>query len=134
MNIEIIDKSDLDQDQLDHIEERISDKCHENDIGPCNCWNTYANGLYAAIDRATNAIVALIEASGPVDAINPGWWVDSEYRGQGYGRAIVVELARFLKSRGYTGVGNIRIQTYRQQYDEASSKLKDIFINEFTRS
>ncbi len=134
MKIEIVNKTDLTQPQLDYINERISNKSHKNDIGPCTCWNTYASGLYAAIDKENGFIVALIEASGPDCAVNPGWWVDSKYRNKGYGKAVVVELANFLKKRGYNGVGDIRIQTYQGEYDQFSSKLKDTFIHKFTSS
>jgi GNAT superfamily N-acetyltransferase len=131
MRIEIIEKHNLSQSQLKYINERISLECHKNDIGPCTCWKTYANGLYAAIDMETNEVVALIEASGPNEAINPGWWVDSKCRGKGYGKAVVIELARYLKEQGYYGVGEIRVKTFRQEYDLASNKLKRAFISEF---
>lgn len=134
MKIEILRKQDLNQDQINHINERISEECHKNDIGPCTCWNTYANGMYAAIEKDSHEIVALIEASGPSHAVNPGWWVDSIFRGKGYGNVVVIELARYLKKQGYYGVGEIRIQTFQHEYDRASQKLKEVFINEFTSS
>jgi len=134
MKLKIVNKIDLTQSQIDHINERISDKSHENDVGPCTCWNKYANGLYAVIDTENGFIVALIEASGPDYAVNPGWWVDSRYRNKGYGKAVVIELAHFLRKCGYYGVGEICIQTYKEKYDQYSSKLKDIFINEFMSS
>ena len=91
----------------------------------------YTKGLYAAIDCENHKIVGLIEASGPKDAVNPGWWIDSKHRNKGYGKAIVIELAKVLKNLGYDGVADICIQTYKNEYDQASKKLKEIFIHEF---
>lgn len=51
MNIKIYKKQDLNADQLSYVDQRIPDDCHEDDTGPITCWNTYTNGLYAAIDQ-----------------------------------------------------------------------------------
>ena len=73
-------------------------------------------------------VVGLVEASGPKDAVNPGWWIDSKYRGQGIGGILATELAIYLRELGYYDVENISIQTYQGTYDQASRKLKSIFI------
>lgn len=78
--------------------------------------------------------MALLEASGPLDSVGAGWWVDFKFRNRGFGKAVVVELVHYLKGQGYTGIGHIRIQTHLQKYDRVSQKLKELFVNEFARS
>ena len=130
MQILIKRKNELSPKQIEDISNRIALDIHKYDIGPTTCWNTYVNGLYAAVDTREE-VVGLIEASGPEHAVNPGWWIDSKCRGRGVGKLVVVELAKYLRANGYHGIGNIVIQTREGRYDEASRKLKSLFIETF---
>ncbi len=127
----IVPKSDLTDEQLRYINERISAPEHKDDAGPPSCWNTYQHGLYAVLDKYSHIPVGIIEASGPPESVAPGWWLDSKVRGKGLGSKMVDALAIYLKSIGYTGVGNIRIQTNQQNHDGASSALKKRFLSHF---
>ena len=64
-------------------------------------WNVYSQWLYAVMEVSTGTIIGLVEASGPKNGVNPGWWIDSSYRGKGYGKALVCALATYLKDQGY---------------------------------
>ena len=66
--------------------------------------------------------MALVEAACE-DGVKPGWWVDSAYRGQGYGGEVVDLLAATLKARGVTRIGWILIATHKREYDAQSGKL-----------
>jgi RimJ/RimL family protein N-acetyltransferase len=131
MTLAILPKSHLSESQARWIDERLSAQEHANDCGPPKVWSTYQQGLYAVIDLELNRPVGLVEASGPTDCISPGWWLDSTVRGKGYGNQLVDALAAYLKAQGYTGVGNILIQTKDGNYDQASSALKKRFLSQF---
>jgi len=131
MCLRIVPKSDLTEEQLRYIEERISAPEHIDDAGPPTVWNIYKYGLYAVIDSDSNTPVGIIEASGPPESIAPGWWLDSRVRGKGLGNKMVDVLAEYLKKHGYIGVGYIRIQTRNQFYDGASSTLAKRFREHF---
>ena len=92
-------KDALSPAQLAVIEERLSLPIHLNDEGPSRAWRTYdPAGLFAFFDAASGALVALAEAAGG-DGVKPGWWVDSAFRGQGYGAEVVDLIAANLKAR-----------------------------------
>jgi RimJ/RimL family protein N-acetyltransferase len=131
MCLKIVPKSDLAEEQLRYIAERISAPEHVDDAGPPSVWNTYPYGLYAVIRRDSNMPVGIIEASGPLNSVVPGWWLDSVFRGKGLGNKMVDALAGYLKELGYSGVGNICVQTRNQDYDEASSALAKRFRKHF---
>ena len=131
MCLRIVPKADLTEEQLRYIEERVSAPEHVDDIGPPTVWNIYPNGLYAVIDGDSNTPVGIIEASGPPESVAPGWWLDSRVRGKGLGNKMVDVLAKYLKKLGFTGVGNIPIQTRNQVYDKASSALAKRFRAHF---
>ena len=116
------DKSALSPAQAQLVLKRLSLKLHKNDLGPPVVWNTYTNGLFAFFDQDSQRLVALVEASGQ-DAVRPGWWVDSAFRGKGYGNEVIDLLAALLKSRGVTSIGPIAITTHQQEYDVPSTKL-----------
>jgi RimJ/RimL family protein N-acetyltransferase len=123
MRIALYDKDDLTPDQLAMIEARLSLPVHADDEGPSRAWRTYASSsLYAFFDIASGALVALVDAGG-LDDVKPGWWVDSAFRGQGYGAEVVDLLAARLKARGVTRIGWILIASRNQEYDKQSGKL-----------
>ena len=119
----MFDKPALTPAQLEVIEARLSLPVHLNDEGPSRAWRTYdPAGLFAFFDTATGSLVALAEAAGG-DGVKPGWWVDSAFRGQGYGGEVVDLIAATLKARGVTRIGWILIATRNQEYDEQSGRL-----------
>ena len=131
MPLTIIPKSQLSTSHLQWIKERLSAPEHAGDCGPPKVWDTYQHGLYAAIDDGSNKVVGLIEASGVKDSVSPGWWLDSTFREQGYGKMLVDALASYLKANGYIGVGRITIQTNGGVYDRASEALARRFKAHF---
>lgn len=118
----MIEKSALSSAQLKLIEERLSLPEHQNDLGPPQVWRIYSSGLFAYFEATSGRLVALVEASG-LDNVQPGWWVDTAFREQGYGRKVVDLLAEHLKARGVKSIGSMAITTHQQQYDQQSSKL-----------
>ena len=118
----MIEKSALSPVQSALVQERLSLAEHVNDLGPPQVWATYASGLFALFEATSCRLVALVEVSG-LDNVQPGWWIDSAFRKQGYGKKVIDVLAKYLKERGVTRIGPIAITTYQQQYDKQSSKL-----------
>jgi len=118
----MIEKAELSPERLQLVQERLSLPEHQHDLGPPKVWACYASGLFAFFEETSGQLIALVEASG-LDDVRPGWWVDSAFRGRGFGGQVVDLLAQYLKSRGVTHVGKIAITTNQQQYDQQSIKL-----------
>jgi RimJ/RimL family protein N-acetyltransferase len=119
----IVDKPDLTPAQAAAIEARLSLPIHQDDEGPSRAWRTYdPTTLYAYFEQSSGALVALVDAGGQ-DDVKPGWWVDSAFRGRGFGAEVVDLLAAKLKARGVTRIGWILIATHNQEYDAQSGKL-----------
>ena len=51
------------------------------------------------------------------------WWVDSAFRGQGYGADVIDLLATELKARGVKRIGRITIATHKGEFDTQSARL-----------
>src|SRR5438093_1354254 len=102
MNLVIVPKHELSADQLRHLDERLSAPEHGMDRGPNTVWVIYTRGLYAIIDQDTGVPIGVVEASGPMDQMGAGWWLDSKVRGKGAGSDAVDALAAHLKSIGVT--------------------------------
>ena len=122
MCLTMIEKTALSAAQLKLIAERLSLPEHQDDLGPPKVWGVYSSGLFAYFEAASGRLVALVEASG-LNNVQPGWWVDSAFRGQGFGRKVVDLLAEHLKARGVTSIGSMAITTHQQQFDQQSKKL-----------
>ena len=131
MCLTIVAKSALSDAQTRFIEERLSAAEHANDNGPPKVWRVYQQGLYAVVHTESSQPIGLVEASGSKDCISPGWWLDSDFRGKGYGTKLVDTLAAYLRAEGYTGAGRIEIQTHNHAYDIASQKLAERFQRHF---
>ena len=109
--------------QLAEVEARLSLPVHQHDEGPSRAWRSYDPvSLFAFFDRASGVLVALADAPGH-DGATPGWWVDSAFRGQGYGGEVVDLIAADLKARGVTRIGWILIATRHNEYDAQSGRL-----------
>jgi GNAT superfamily N-acetyltransferase len=115
---------------IERVDRWLSAPEHANDGGPPRVWNTYSSGLFAFIDPDSGTPVGIAEASGyPI--VSPGWWIDSLFRGKGYGSELVDVLASYLKAQGCTQVGRISIQTHLGKFDEQSSRLAQRFRSHF---
>jgi RimJ/RimL family protein N-acetyltransferase len=134
MCLTIVAKSELSAAQSLLIEERLSAPEHAYDNGPPKVWGIYQKGLYAVIHTESNQPIGLVEASGSKDCISPGWWLDKDFRGKGYGNILVDTLAKYLKSEGNTGAGRIEIQTHNHAYDIPSQKLAERFQEHFNHA
>lgn len=133
LSVAIVPKAELSKTQMVRIEERRSAAEHEHDTGPIEVWNIYNNDtLYAVIDNNSGKLVGLADASGSLDAVNAGWWIDESVRKKGYGYALVDALAEYLKEQGYTGVGHIRIIVHCEEFRVASRKLEARFRGHFS--
>lgn len=123
--IRIVEKLSLTSDQLQHLEWRLSLPEHQFDCGPRSVWETkgYQPHLFAAILLATAEPIGIVYRAGLPNEINAAWWIDSKYRGKGYGSEMVDLLAKQLLEEGVTGVGDIVNNTFRGEYDQASQRL-----------
>jgi RimJ/RimL family protein N-acetyltransferase len=134
MCLSIVPKSELSDEQLRWIEERLSAPENLEDSGPPKVWRTYQNGVFAVIQVTSNKPIGLVEASGDKACVSPGWWVDKAFREKGYGYKLVDTLAEYLKTQGLTGAGKPTIQTTGHEYDIASKKLADRFQSHFQQT
>lgn len=133
MRLRLVPKSELSPAQLGCLDDRLAVPEHEGDGGPPRVWNTYKSFLYAFVHEALELPIAIAEASGRPIA-TPGWWVDSKFRGQGYGNELVDLLADYLVADGVTEIGRILIDTRRREYDEQSTKLAKRFQARFAQA
>lgn len=122
MRLTIVYKNKLTESQNRHLDERLADPEHRNDNGPIQVWYVYTRFLYAFINKELNTPIAIAEASGRPIA-TPGWWIDSHFRGQGFGNELVDLLAEQMKAELVTDIGKIPIDTSCGKYNEQSSKL-----------
>jgi RimJ/RimL family protein N-acetyltransferase len=122
MNLVMIPKESLTPAQLAVVAERLALPVHAHDEGPSRAWATYKSGLYAFFDDANGRLIALVEY-GAGASVRPSWWIDHEFRGQGYGNQVVELLARHLLANGVTHIGWVLIASHKQQYDAQSAKL-----------
>jgi RimJ/RimL family protein N-acetyltransferase len=130
--LELVPKAGLTEVQLAQLNGRLLATEHKDDSGPCRVWNTYQFALYAFVEKQVGLPIAIAEASGRPIA-TPGWWIDSIYRGKGYGNDLVDLLAVQLKSEGVTGLGTIPIDTHLGTYHEQSSRLARRIRGHFER-
>ncbi len=125
MRVSIVAKSQLSEKQLRYLTDRISAPEHALDTGPRTVWHneSYGPNYYAIVLTETQTPIGTLYASGPDTHIDAAWWIDSRYRGEGYGSEAIDEFAALLKGKGVTGIGRILIDTYQGRYHDASSKL-----------
>lgn len=133
MRLRLVPKNELPEQQRQHIDTRLAAPEHQFDGGPAQCWKIYASYLYAFVHRELNLPIAIAEASGRPTAV-PGWWIDSQFRGQGYGYELVDLLAAYLKADGATDIGRIPIDTYNGVYNEQSTKLAKRLRERFAKA
>jgi RimJ/RimL family protein N-acetyltransferase len=133
MRLRIVRKDELTVEQSQYLDERLGAPEHKHDGGPPTVWHIYQRFLYAFVLIERGLPIGISEASGrPV--VVPGWWIDSKYRGQGYGRELVDLLAPYVRADGATSVGAISIQTYQCAYDAQSVRLVQRFHSQFAKA
>jgi hypothetical protein len=122
MALVMYDKHDLSPAQLAEVAARLALPIHQHDEGPSRAWASYKSGLYAFFDDANGRLIALVEY-GAGTSVRPSWWIDHEFRGQGYGNQVMALLAQHLLAHGVTHIGWVLIASHKQQYDAQSTKL-----------
>jgi hypothetical protein len=124
VRVSIVKRQALASEKLRYLTDRLFALEHELDTRPTSVWHleSYAPNLYAILLKSSDLPIGILYVGGPKNAIDVSWWIDSRYRGLGYGGEAVDMLAALLKADGVTGVGGIMIQAYEGNYI-ASSKL-----------
>lgn len=130
MGLIMLEKNMLTPSQSALIAERLALPEHRNDTGPCVVWNTYQSGMLAFFEEPSGQLVSLVECSGD-DEVRPGWWIDSAFRGRGYGRTVIDMLVDHLKRRGVKHIGPMPIVTYLGQYNDQSSRMAQRLRRQF---
>lgn len=123
MRLSLVRKEDLTPEQMDKLHACLQRSIQlEGECDPIKAWYAFRQYLYAFVLLDSKIPVAIAAASGrPVSA--PGWWIDPDYRNQGYGNELVDLLAQYLRADGVTDIGTIPIQTPNGKYDEQSKCL-----------
>lgn len=119
-------KPELTLQQQQSVIARLSAPAHEKDNGPIRVWNTYSHGLYAFFRILDREFIGIAESSG-TPLTTAGWWIDSRFRGEGYGNDLVDLLADTRRSEGVSGVTNSPIDSHLGQYAAASGRLMERF-------
>ena len=123
MRIRLIRKESMSREHLAVLEARFCySESIEGDCGPVKAWRAYSRYLYGFLYLASGQPIAIAEASGrPVS--KPGWWIDLDLRGKGFGNELVDLLAAELLADGVTTIGTTPIQTPQGRYDTQSGML-----------
>lgn len=126
--LKILEKSQLSEEQLSYIDERLREPDHKDDAGPRKVWDIYQNHLYAVVRTDDDVIVGLAEASGR-PASSPGWWIDHKFRKQKLGYGLVEALAEYLIQDGVEKILPLHLEGKCQC---ASRKLAKRFRERFS--
>ena len=126
MAVHILRKRDLSKEQAQHLETRPSTPGHEHDENLQRVWDTtsYQDNLLAVLETTSNVPIGTIYRAGLPHEVDAAWWIDSLYRDKGLGSEMIDALARLLHDERATTIGAIRINMYRGQYNDRSSRLK----------
>lgn len=132
--ITITPRTELSPEQIDIVSARIDAVEHTFDNGACKSWHdvTLYPHLYVAQVAKPSHWVGVLYADGQPNEISASWWLDSKFRGQGLGSEMVDAFAAYLKKyKNVTGVGDIRVDTFKGEYHAQSSALAVRFKNHF---
>ncbi|WP_221794634.1 GNAT family N-acetyltransferase [Oceanobacter mangrovi] len=125
--VKLVAKNRLSAAHLAYLNNRLQRPEHQNDSGPLKVWNIYCHDLYAVILVKEDIPIGIVEASGR-PTCTPGWWIDSQYRGQGYGNYLVDELAEFLLVDDVENIGSIPVTGQcASQSGKLAERLKHSF-------
>ena len=135
MAVTLIPRTSLTAAQIATVRARLSAPEHAADWYELKVPDTWERmRAYAYIDDLT--LIGVITITGSDDAIDPAWWIDKLYRGQGYGRRMIEALAPLLIAQGVTGIKrNVMIASGPS--DPASRKLVNLLrelVGQFTAS
>jgi hypothetical protein len=126
--IHIVRKADLESHQIDVLD--YATAATRSEPGPSGSWNDPVcfDKLRAIVLNSTNSPIGLFHVGGPSWAIDVGWWIQPECRGQGYCSEALTLLADTLRAEGATGLAKILIL----DADHARSRhLLDSFVRRF---
>ena len=137
MRVTIVPRTDLDQQQIEHLSGRAAAPEHTNDNGPLKAWDQPANEskLYAVTVAASPMPIGILYANLLESELEVGWWIDIEWRSKKFGRPAVVAFAELLKSKypNFMGPIRARIITFGGRYDDASRALSVEFERHFRK-
>ena len=128
MKVELVEKGKLSPEQSEYMAERLNDPDHRGDKGPPDVWDVYEHNLYAIVSLEKRLPVGIIEVTLNYPP-RPGWWIDSQFRKKGYGKAAMDKLAKLLVDAGVPEIGEI---AYRGQCQVGSKKLGKYLEERFT--
>jgi len=127
MSVRIVPKTLVGDNELAIVSQRIAAPEHAYDNGACKSWSNpnVVNYLYVVFAGAVDAQVPIgvLYADGPLHRTVPSWWLDSQYRGKGFGSQAMDAFAEVLKAHGVTGIGAIPIDTFAGKYHKQSCAL-----------
>lgn len=125
MRLAVVPASDLTRDQLAAIGARIAAPEHCHDHGAVLFWGRDGAlaRCYVGVLAGSGLPVGLAYVDGSPAHVRAAWWLDSRARGQGLGSEMIDALAATLKMSGCSGVARIPVDSYRGEYDAASSAL-----------
>ena len=123
----VVPRSAVSAEATAYLAERFAVIEHQFDCGPLRVWQSagYFPNLFVVFDVASDMPIGALYRAGLPDSIDAAWWIDSLYRGRGYGVEMIDAFVLMLKSEGVTKIGPIRVDTYNDEYDIASRCLVD---------
>ncbi len=127
--ISLVPKLELGPELLGALTARIFASEHETDTGPRTVWHHpgYQDKFYAILLTEPRVAIGTIYVAGTSDHTDVAWWIDSLYRGKGYGRAAVEVLAAMLKVQGVRRIGPLPIMGDYEASRRLAKQLKSHF-------
>jgi RimJ/RimL family protein N-acetyltransferase len=133
MRLVIMRRDMLSTKQTRDLESRLANPENQHDKGPPTVWDIYSHSskqFFAFVLKDTRQAIGIVHVSISPNA-DAGWWIDSQFRGKGYGNELVDLLANRLKEIGYTSAEGITIDTFAGQYHNRSQRLRERFQAHF---
>jgi RimJ/RimL family protein N-acetyltransferase len=131
MRLKMVPKTQLSKEQAAHLRQRIAQPIHAGDA-VASGWDHTDNGMVAFVRTGDDLPIGIADVSG-LPVVSPAWWLDLDYRGQGYGNDLVDLIGDYIDSI-HAKLGNMVIQTKNREYDEQSTKLVKRLRARFPRS
>jgi len=128
-------RTELNQQQVQHLSIRAAAPEHVNDNGPFRAWDQPAaeSMLYAVIVPGSPMPIGIFYGHLLESALEVGWWLDIEWRSKHLGRAAAAEFGEVLKLKypQFRGPIHAPIMTFGGRYDDASRALLEEFKRHF---